>query len=212
MTPEDHRRVLADLTAQEADLAQKLSRVRGLIEFVQEEAKRVNGTQSQNGAELNASIYSNAKTLAEMSKICLRSVNGAGLNPKEIADRLIEANAVGSPHGLSGHISTALRRRMNSALSPDREIEVERGRYYYRPARPAPMPSPAVHTAQTKTMSKREVCEYLGKSKRTVETYITRGKLQVKYFNGANGRTAEFQRPDVEALKRGLEEHWDRNI
>lgn len=50
-------------------------------------------------------------------------------------------------------------------------------------------------------MSKPEVCEYLGKSKRTVETFISKGRLGVGYFQGPNGKTAVFNRSEVEALK-----------
>lgn len=54
-------------------------------------------------------------------------------------------------------------------------------------------------------MSKPEVCEYLGKSKRTVETFIAKGRLGVGYFQGPNGKTAIFNRSDVEALKRDID-------
>jgi hypothetical protein len=57
----------------------------------------------------------------------------------------------------------------------------------------------------TEFMSKAEVCELLGKSKRTVETFVSRGRLGVGYFAGANGKTAQFRRAEVEALKRELE-------
>ena len=50
-------------------------------------------------------------------------------------------------------------------------------------------------------MSKAEVCQFLGKSKRTIETYVTSGKLPCQYFEGPNGKTARFLRADVEAVK-----------
>lgn len=50
-------------------------------------------------------------------------------------------------------------------------------------------------------MSKAEVVGYLGKSKRTVETFVSKGRLGVSYFEGPNGKTAIFQRSEVEALK-----------
>lgn len=50
-------------------------------------------------------------------------------------------------------------------------------------------------------MSKPEVCAFLGKSKRTIDSYIATGRLKVGYFNGPNGKTGIFQRADVEALK-----------
>jgi hypothetical protein len=61
-------------------------------------------------------------------------------------------------------------------------------------------------------MSKREVVEYLGKSKRTVETYISSGRLETRYFLGPNGKTAIFERADVEKFKRAMEEPWMPNI
>lgn len=63
------------------------------------------------------------------------------------------------------------------------------------------MPSSAAKQQPSETMSKPEVCEYLGKSKRTVETFISKGRLGVGYFQGPNGKTAVFKRSEVEALK-----------
>lgn len=70
------------------------------------------------------------------------------------------------------------------------------------------MSSSGAKAAQSKTMTKAEVIAYLGKSKRSVETYISSGRLPAKYFNGPNGKTAIFERVDVEAFKRGTEELW----
>lgn len=67
------------------------------------------------------------------------------------------------------------------------------------------MPSTAAEPALSETLSKREVVEYLGKSKRTIEIYIADGRLACEYFNGPNGRTAVFRRAIVEALKRDLD-------
>lgn len=67
------------------------------------------------------------------------------------------------------------------------------------------MPSSAAQTAKTKTLTKREVIDFLGKSKRTVEIYIHDGRLPCQYFNGPNGKTAVFDRAAVEALKRDLD-------
>lgn len=58
-------------------------------------------------------------------------------------------------------------------------------------------------------MNKREVCEYLGKSKRSVETYISSGRLTAKYFNGPNGKTTVFDRADVAAFKDRMSETYD---
>lgn len=55
------------------------------------------------------------------------------------------------------------------------------------------------------TMSKAEVCAYVGKSTRTIDSYIASGRLRIAYFNGPNGKTGIFQRTDVEALKVELE-------
>jgi excisionase family DNA binding protein len=54
-------------------------------------------------------------------------------------------------------------------------------------------------------LTKREVIEYLGKSKRTVETMIAQGRLPAQYFNGPNGKQAAFARADVERLKGEIE-------
>jgi excisionase family DNA binding protein len=54
-------------------------------------------------------------------------------------------------------------------------------------------------------MTKREVCEYLGKSIRTVAEYIASGKLPATYINGKNGREARFDRAEVEHLKNSLD-------
>lgn len=67
------------------------------------------------------------------------------------------------------------------------------------------MPSSAARTAKAKTLTKREVIEFLGKSKRTIEMYIHDGRLPCRYFNGPNGKTAVFDRAAVEALKLDLD-------
>lgn len=74
------------------------------------------------------------------------------------------------------------------------------------------MPSSGAQPAKSKTLSKREVIEYLGKSKRTVETYISSGRLPVQYINGANGKQAIFDRADVERFKRDMEEPMVRAV
>lgn len=58
-------------------------------------------------------------------------------------------------------------------------------------------------------MTKREVIEYLGKSKRTIETYIGDGRLPVRYCNGPNGKAAIFDRANVEAFKLELAAIWE---
>jgi hypothetical protein len=56
-------------------------------------------------------------------------------------------------------------------------------------------------------MNKREVCDLLGRSKRTVESYIKDG-LPVAYIRGQNGNTAVFDRAAVEAWQRRKDEAW----
>ena len=56
-------------------------------------------------------------------------------------------------------------------------------------------------------MNKREVCDLLGRSKRTVESYIKDG-LPVAYIRGQNGNTAVFDRAAVEAWQRSKDEAW----
>lgn len=70
----------------------------------------------------------------------------------------------------------------------------------------------ATQTAKTRTMTKRDVIEYLGKSKRTVETYIAGGRLAVAYINGPNGKQATFDRADVERFKREMDEPMARAV
>src|SRR5215471_20942044 len=60
----------------------------------------------------------------------------------------------------------------------------------------------------SQTLSKREVCAVLGKSKRSVETYVRSGRLPVAYVKGKNGNTAVFQRSAVEQFKKELAEDW----
>ena len=73
------------------------------------------------------------------------------------------------------------------------------------------MPSTATQPTNPATMTKAEVQEFLGKSKRSVETYVSDGRLPAKYFNGPNGKTAIFERADVEAFKRSADEVWEPN-
>jgi hypothetical protein len=73
------------------------------------------------------------------------------------------------------------------------------------------MASPAPHRKPA-TMTKREVIDYLGKSKRTVETYLALGRLRVSYVNGANGKQAQFDREDVERFKREMDEPTVRAV
>jgi excisionase family DNA binding protein len=70
----------------------------------------------------------------------------------------------------------------------------------------------AARLAPSKTLSKREVIDFLGKSKRTIETYIADGRLPCRYFNGPNGKQAEFDRADAERLKRDLDEPMVRAV
>jgi hypothetical protein len=65
---------------------------------------------------------------------------------------------------------------------------------------------------KSKTLTKREVIEYLGKSKRTVETYISAGRLPVAYVNGPNGKQATFERGEVERFKREMAEPMVRAV
>ena len=67
-------------------------------------------------------------------------------------------------------------------------------------------------TLKHSTLTKREVIEILGKSKRTVETYIAEGRLPVSYFNGTNGKQAYFEKADVERLKREFETPMVRTL
>jgi predicted DNA-binding transcriptional regulator AlpA len=68
------------------------------------------------------------------------------------------------------------------------------------------MPGPGnQQNQQNATLTKRDVIELLGKSKRSIDTYMADGRLPYEYVSSPNGRTAAFQRADVERLKRDLE-------
>ena len=54
-------------------------------------------------------------------------------------------------------------------------------------------------------MTKREACEFLGKSARSVVDYVKAGRLSVEYVSGRTGRQAVFHRAEVERLKRDIE-------
>jgi predicted DNA-binding transcriptional regulator AlpA len=65
------------------------------------------------------------------------------------------------------------------------------------------MPAPA--TATKETLTKREVCALLGKSPRTIDTYMRDGRLPAVYVKGPNGNETRFDPDDVHRLKRDLE-------
>lgn len=64
---------------------------------------------------------------------------------------------------------------------------------------------PATATAHNPTMTKKEVCEYLGKSTRSVAEYMAQGKLTPRYVSGPNGRQAVFDHAAVAQLKTEME-------
>jgi hypothetical protein len=55
-------------------------------------------------------------------------------------------------------------------------------------------------------MTKREVVEYLGRSERTIETWISSGTLPCEYIKGKFGKVTSFRRAVVEALKRDIDQ------
>jgi predicted DNA-binding transcriptional regulator AlpA len=57
----------------------------------------------------------------------------------------------------------------------------------------------------TKILNKNEVIALLGRSKRTIDTYMADGRLPYHYVQGLNGRQSAFLAADVENLKRDLE-------
>jgi hypothetical protein len=61
-------------------------------------------------------------------------------------------------------------------------------------------------------MTKREVCEFLGKSKRTVEKYMAEGRLVAEYVEGPNGKQLAFDRASAERTKRDLETPIPRTV
>jgi len=67
------------------------------------------------------------------------------------------------------------------------------------------MSATAVKQAKSKTLNKHEVIAILGRSKRTIETWISDGRLPCTYLDGRNGRQAFFDPADVARLKREIE-------
>jgi Helix-turn-helix domain len=55
------------------------------------------------------------------------------------------------------------------------------------------------------TLTKQEVCEILGKSRRTIEGMVARGRLKIGYVQGRNGKTGIFDRAEVERLKQEID-------
>lgn len=54
------------------------------------------------------------------------------------------------------------------------------------------------------TLSKADAARAIGKSERTLEQYVHDGRIAVRYENTTRGRTAIFERADVERLKAEL--------
>jgi hypothetical protein len=143
--------ILADLTTEkleiEAMLArdwkQELLKLEGVIEHYQAKKALFNlpGPPS-NGHAVQRDIYAGAKSIADKSIACLKAVNGAWLSPTEIGEKLLEAGVITNPRHLSTHVTTALKRRMESPSSPDRELEFDRGRFRYRQAKPTILERP----------------------------------------------------------------------
>jgi hypothetical protein len=139
MTFQEYRKVVADLNEKKReietllarDLKQELQRINDAIALFSEEMERLRVPQVP--AHDRPEIYAGQKSLADLSKACLRSVNHAWLTPTDIAERLIAARVAESPYNLAGHIATALKRRMNSPVSPDTELEISKGRYRLKP-------------------------------------------------------------------------------
>lgn len=50
-------------------------------------------------------------------------------------------------------------------------------------------------------MTKSQVCKYLGKSKRSIESYVAKGLLSVEHMAGPNGTVAVFDRAAVRKFK-----------
>ena len=55
-------------------------------------------------------------------------------------------------------------------------------------------------------MNKQQAAEYLGVSLRSITTYISQGKIGVRYERSSKGRTAVLDLEDLEELKRSLHE------
>jgi len=55
--------------------------------------------------------------------------------------------------------------------------------------------------SSAKLLNKREACELLGKSQRSLSDYMNRGRLSAKYVSGPTGRQAMFDPEEVTRLK-----------
>ena len=55
-------------------------------------------------------------------------------------------------------------------------------------------------------MNKQQAAEYLGVSLRSITTYISKGKIGVRYERSSKGRSAVLDLGDLEELKRSLNE------
>ena len=55
------------------------------------------------------------------------------------------------------------------------------------------------------TMTRTEAAKYLGVSPRSINNYVKRGELSVKYINGKYGQEAQFKQSDLDAFRKAKE-------
>jgi hypothetical protein len=149
MTRQDYEKFLAELATDKRileetiarDLKQELARLETTIDYVQAQIARFPQPADSSNGHGSPPQGIGARepfTLADLGKECLISVNEAWLTPKEIGQRLVASGYENASTNLAGHVSTALRRRINSRLAPDKDIEYVNGRFRYKRKRPSP--------------------------------------------------------------------------
>jgi hypothetical protein len=142
MSHEEYEKYLTDLTAEEKeiealmgrDLKQELQSIQAIKGHILARMERTAGhVAATNGHAASHPHYTSEMSLRDKVEACLKSVDEAWLSPTEIGRKLVAAGAV-TPNArtLSGHISTVLKRRMNSKSSPNNHLESEKGRFRYR--------------------------------------------------------------------------------
>lgn len=90
--------------------------------------------QSRNGNASASGIYAEIISVADAAKAYLMSVHGAWRKDNAIAKALKDGGFKTQSKNLTSNISTALKRRITSAISPDREIVKGEEGWAYRPA------------------------------------------------------------------------------
>jgi len=133
---EAYERVYADCLERKQEIEARCARELTQIESMMEGLKALMGGAEEHmvaptghtGVEPPAGKTS----LADLGVGCLKSVAGAWLSAKEMAQRLVAAGTVRQDKRLVGHMNTALKRRMQSRDAASSAIEFADGRFRWR--------------------------------------------------------------------------------